>query len=55
MDSIIITLLSNILKGVGRDSKHGKKEGYTVLKADERAYPIHLTSAATHDHVMLSK
>lgn len=60
MDSTTITLFSNILKGVGRNPKHGKKKGgikvHTVLKAEEGVpYSIHFTSAATHDHVMLSK
>lgn len=60
MDSTTISLFSNILKGVGRHPKHGKKKGeikvHTVLKATEGVpYSIHFTSAATHDHVMLKK
>lgn len=60
MDSTTISLFSNVLKGVGRNPKHGKKKGgikvHTVLKADEGVpYTIHFTSAATHDHVMLKK
>ena len=60
MDSTTITLFSNVLKGVGRNPKHGKKKGgikvHTVLKAEQGVpYSIHFTSAATHDHVMLSK
>lgn len=39
MDSTTISLFSSILKGVGRNPKHGKKKGeikvHTVLKADE--------------------
>ena len=60
MDSTTITLFSNVLKGAGRNPKHGKKKGgikvHTVLKAEEGVpYHIHFTSAATHDHVMLTK
>lgn len=60
MDSTTITLFSNVLKGAGRNPKHGKKKGgikvHTVLKAEEGVpYNIHFTSAATHDHVMLTK
>lgn len=60
MDSTTISLFSNVLKGVGRNPKKGKKKGgikvHTVLKADEGLpYSIHFTSAATHDHVMLKK
>jgi hypothetical protein len=60
MDSTTITLFSNVLKGAGRNPKHGKKKGgikvHTVLKAEQGVpYNIHFTSAATHDHVMLSK
>ncbi len=60
MDSTTITLFSNVLKGAGRNPKHGKKKGgikvHTVLKAEEgMPYNIHFTSAATHDHVMLTK
>jgi hypothetical protein len=60
MDSTTISLFSNVLKGVGRNPKHGKKKGgikvHTVLKATEGLpYAIHFTSAATHDHVMLRK
>ena len=58
MDSTTITLFSDILKGSGRNPKHGKKKGgikaHTVTKYDE-AVPYHVcfTSAATHDHFML--
>lgn len=60
MDSTTISLFSNVLKGVGRNPKHGKKKGgikvHTVLKADQGVpHTIHFTSAATHDHVMLKK
>lgn len=58
MDSTTITLFSNILKGAGRNPKHGKKKGgikaHTVIKVEEFV-PMFLcyTSAATHDHFML--
>jgi len=60
LDSTTITLFSDVLKGAGRNPKHGKKKGgikvHSVLKADESVpYSIHFTSAATHDHVMLKK
>lgn len=60
MDSTTISLFSNILKGVGRNPKKGKKKGgikvHTVLKATEGVpHSIHYTSAATHDHAMLRK
>ncbi len=60
MDSTTISLFSNVLKGVGRNPKKGKKKGgikvHTVLKATEGVpYSVHFTSAATHDHVMLKK
>jgi len=60
MDSTTITLFSNVLKGAGRNPKHGKKKGgikvHTLLKAEEGVpYNIHFTSAATHDHAMLTK
>lgn len=60
LDATTISLFSNVLKGVGRNPKHGKKKGgikvHTVLRANEGVpYSIHYTSAATHDHVMLKK
>lgn len=58
MDSTTITLFSDILKGAGRNPKHGKKKGgikaHTVTKYDESVpYLVRYTSAATHDHFML--
>lgn len=58
MDSTTISLFSNILKGAGRNPKHGKKKGgikaHTIIKATENVpYFIHFTSAATHDHCLL--
>lgn len=60
LDSTTISLFSNVLKGVGRNPKNGKKKGgikvHTVIRADEGVpYSIHFTSAATHDHVMLKR
>lgn len=60
MDSTTISLFSNVLKGVGRNPKHGKKKGgikvHTVIRAvEDLPYSIHFTSAATHDHIMLRK
>ena len=60
MDATTVSLFSNVLKGVGRHPKHGKKKGgikvHAVLKAAEGLpYAVHFTSAATHDHVMLRK
>lgn len=60
MDSTTISLFSNVLKGVGRNPKQGKKKGgikvHTVIRAEEGLpYSVHFTSAATHDHVMLRK
>jgi hypothetical protein len=60
MDATTISLFSNVLKGVGRNPKHGKKKGgikvHTLMRASEGLpYSIHFTSAATHDHVMLRK
>lgn len=60
MDSTTITLFSNILKGAGRNPKHGKKKGgikaHTVIKADENVpCLVCYTSAATHDHFLLKE
>lgn len=54
IDSTTITLFSNILKGAGRNPKHGKKKGgikaHCVIKYDEWAqHFVNFTSAATHD------
>ncbi len=58
MDSTTISLFSNILKGVGRHPKSGKKKGgikvHTVMKYYEGVpMSVHLTSAAKHDHYLL--
>lgn len=60
LDSTTIRLFSSILKGVGRNPKHGKKKGgikaHCVIKAEENIPQlIILTQAATHDHTMLKE
>lgn len=54
IDSTTMTLFSTILKGAGRDPKHGKKKGgikaHCVIRYDEWApHFVDFTSAATHD------
>jgi IS4 transposase len=54
LDSTTITLFSTILKGAGRNPKHGKKKGgikaHAVTRYDEWAPCfVDYTSAATHD------
>jgi len=59
-DSTTISLFKDILKCVGREPKDGKRKGgikvHTVINVDE-AVPklVWFTSAATNDHVLLSK
>lgn len=60
MDSTTISLFDNILKGVGRNPKTGKKKGgmkvHTLMKYIEGVpMVIDLTSAAKHDHYLLKK
>lgn len=60
MDSTTITLFDNILKGVGRHPKSGKKKGgmkvHTVMKYHVGVPMImQLTSAAKHDHYLLKE
>ena len=60
MDSTTISLFSNILKGVGRNPKHGRKKGgikaQTIIKATENVpHLVRYTSAATHDNFMLKE
>ena len=55
MNSTTITLFKEILKGVGRNPKEGKKKGgikaHTVIKADENVpCLIRFSAAARHDH-----
>ena len=54
LDSTVITLFSTILKGAGRNPKHGKKKGgikaHAVTRYDEWVPCfVNYTSAATHD------
>lgn len=58
IDSTTVTLFKQILKGAGRNPKQGKKKGglkvHTLMVADENVPKmIIMTSAATHDHIML--
>ena len=60
MDSTTITLFDNILKGVGRHPKSGKKKGgmkvHTLLKYQVGVpMVVQLTSAAKHDHYLLKE
>ncbi len=59
-DSTTISLFQDIMKCVGRKTKSGKSKGgikaHTVIDADEKIPNlIWYTSAATNDHVLLSK
>ena len=60
MDSTTITLFDNILKGVGRHPKSGKKKGginvHTVMKYHVGIpMVVQLNSAATHNHYLLKE
>jgi len=60
MDSTTISLFKDILKGVGRNPKEGKKKGgikaHTIIKADENVpCLIRYSSAARHDHTLLKE
>ena len=59
MDSTTITLFDNILKGVRRHPKSGKKKGgkkvHTVMKYHVGVPIVQLTSAAKHDHYLLKE
>ena len=60
MDPTTIALFDNILKGVGRHPKSGKKKGgmkvHTVMKYHVGVpMVVHLTSAAKHDHYLLKE
>ena len=59
-DSTTITLFDNILKGVGRHPKSGKKKGgmkvHTVMKYHVGVpMVVQLISAAKHDHYLLKE
>ena len=58
MDSTTITLFKDILKGVGRNPKEGKKKGgikaHTIIKASENVpCLIRYSEAVRHDHMFL--
>ena len=60
MDSTTITLFDNILKGIGRHPRSGKKKGvmkvYTVMKYQVGVpMMVQFTSAAKHDHYLLKE
>lgn len=60
MDSTAITLFDNLLKGLGRHPKSGKKKGgmkvHTVMKYHVGVpMVVQLTSAAKHDHYLLKE
>ena len=60
MDSTTITLFDNILKGVGRHPKSGKKKGgmkvHTVMKYHVGVpMVVQFTSAAKHGHYLLKE
>jgi hypothetical protein len=60
MDSSTITLFKDILKGVGRNPKAGKKKGgikaHTIIKASENVpCLIRYSEAARHDHMFLQE
>jgi len=60
MDSTTVTLFKDILKGVGRNPKEGKKKGWikarTIIKASENVpCLVRYSEAARHDHVFLGE
>lgn len=60
MDSSTITLFKDIMKGVGRNPKEGKKKGgikaHTIIKASENVpCLIRYSEAARHDHMFLQE
>jgi len=60
MDSSTITLFKDILKGVGRNPKNGKKKGgikaHTIIKASENVpCLVRYSEAARHDHMFLQE
>lgn len=60
MDSSTITLFKDILKGVGRNPKEGKKKGgikaHTIIKASENVpCLIRYSEATRHDHMFLQE
>lgn len=60
MDSTTISLFKDILKGVGRNPKEGKKKGgikaHAIIKASEHVpCLIRYSEAARHDHMFLEE
>jgi hypothetical protein len=60
MDSTTISLFKDILKGVGRNPKEGRKKGgikaHTIIKASENVpCLIRYSEAARHDHLFLKE
>jgi hypothetical protein len=60
MDSTTISLFKDILKGVGRNPKEGKKKGgikaHTIIKASENVpCLIRYSEAVRHDHMFLNE
>lgn len=60
MDSTTISLFKDILKGVGRNPKEGKKKGgikaHTIIKASENVpCLIRYSEAVRHDHMFLEE
>lgn len=60
MDSTTISLFKDILKGVGRNPKEGKKKGgikaHTIIKASENVpCLVRYSEAVRHDHMFLDE
>jgi hypothetical protein len=60
MDSTTISLFNDILKGVGRNPKEGKRKGgikaHTIIKASENVpCLIRYSEAVRHDHMFLNE
>ncbi|TDN89138.1 IS4 transposase [Salegentibacter sp. 24] len=60
MDSTTISLFKDILKGVGRNPKEGKKKGgikaHTIIKASENVpCLVRYSEAVRHDHMFLKE
>lgn len=60
MDSSTLSLFKDILKGVGRNPKEGKKKGgikaHTLIKASEHVpCLVRYSAAARHDHLFLKE
>jgi hypothetical protein len=60
MDSTTISLFKDILRGVGRNPKEGRKKGgiktHTIIKASENVHClVRYSEAARHDHMFLNE